>query len=130
MMSLLLDTHAFLWWIDDDPRLGRKAREAIAAPGAPVAVSVASVWEIAIKTSLGKLDAPSDLTAWVREQLTANAFSLLPISLSHATAVRDLPFHHRDPFDRLLFAQALGDDLVLVTVEGDVAALYGVPTIW
>lgn len=112
-MRLLLDTHTLLWWLADDPRLADPARSEIADPANDVLVSAASAWEIAIKAALGKLSLPDDL----EEQLAGNSFSPLPILVRHALAVRDLPDHHRDPFDRLLVAQARIEDLTIVTAD-------------
>ena len=105
-MKLLLDTHAFLWWVEGTPPLGRRARAAVASPDNDVFVSVASCWELAIKLSLGKLRLTERLDRFIPEQLTLNGFSLFAVELRHVVGVADLPFHHRDPFDRLLVAQA------------------------
>lgn len=112
-MRLLLDTHALLWWLDDDIRLAEPARAAIADATNDVYVSAASAWELAIKARLGKVSMPADLA----EQLVANSFAPLPVEVQHALAVRDLPDHHRDPFDRLLVAQAHIEGLTLVTAD-------------
>lgn len=112
-MRLLLDTHVLLWWLADDDKLSATARDAIGDAATQIYVSAASAWELAIKASLGKLTAPDDLT----EQLTANSFTPLDISVIHALAVRHLPTHHRDPFDRLLVAQAQAEGLTLVTAD-------------
>ena len=110
-MNLLLDTHILLWWLADDPGLSEKQRSAIADPANVVYVSAASAWEIAIKKALGKLIAPNDLGA----ALIASELEQLPITVTHAEAVGDLPLHHRDPFDRMLIAQAGVEDLTVVT---------------
>ncbi len=109
-MRLLLDTHALLWWLADEG-LTADARAAIAAGHNQVLVSAASAWEIAIKRALGRLSAPEDLL----DQLAASGFDHLPIALRHALAVSDLPAHHRDPFDRMLIAQAMVEGLTVVT---------------
>ncbi len=96
MTAILLDTHALLWWLTDDPSLSPLARSAIATPGDDAFVSAASVWEIAIKRSLGKLRAPDDLF----DLIGAEGFSWLPVSAEHAWAEAVLPLHHSDPFDR------------------------------
>lgn len=116
-MRLLLDTHVFLWWVADAPQLTRKARRAISAKESECFVSLASCWEMAIKLSLGKLALTQPLEPFVSEQLAINRFRLLPIEFRHVVAVTTLPFHHRDPFDRLLIAQAVVDDLTLVTTD-------------
>jgi PIN domain nuclease of toxin-antitoxin system len=111
-VRLLLDTHAFLWWLTDDRKLGRKARFAIADTASVVHVSAASCWEVAIKATLGRIDlGGADLAA----EIPANGFVELPITVRHALRVGDLPRHHADPFDRMLVAQALVEELVLVT---------------
>lgn len=112
-MRLLLDTHALLWWLADDARLAEPARIAIADPMNDAFVSAASAWEIAIKVRLGKVTMPDDLA----EQLAANSFTALPVQVPHALAVRRLPDHHRDPFDRLLVAQAQMERLTVVTAD-------------
>ena len=128
-MRLLLDTHAFLWWVADDRRLSRKARAAIASRDSACFLSMASVWEMAIKVGLDRLELPSSVDRFVSEQMAANAFEPLPIDLGHAGDVARLPFHHRDPFDRLLVAQALGEGLTIVSAE-PVFGKYGVKRIW
>ncbi len=125
-MNLLLDTHALLWWLGDPERLSEAARQAIAAPHTAVYVSAASAWEIAIKTALGRLAVPSNTRDWLPQALVANRFTPLPITVDHALGVEHLPPHHADPFDRLLIAQALADDLTLVTSD-PLLAPYGVP---
>ncbi len=116
-MSLLLDTHALLWWLDDNPTLSREARASIGDPQHNVYVSAASAWEISIKKALGKLEAPGDLDA----ALSANAFQALPITVPHATAAGQLPNHHSDPVDRMLVAQANLEGLVLITRDESIA---------
>ena len=126
-MTVLLDTNAFLWWITDAPRLSARARKAIA--GSSCLLSIASCWEIAIRASLGHLNVPSPLNRFLQQQIEVNGFHLLPISLEHATAVRDLPFYHRDPFDRLIAAQARHEEIPIVT-KGRIFSDYGVKRIW
>ncbi|MGQ0624970.1 MAG: type II toxin-antitoxin system VapC family toxin [Sporichthyaceae bacterium] len=109
-MKLLLDTHVLLWWLSD-VQLNPEAVAAIAAAENEVWVSSASVWEMSIKAGLGKLDMPDDLSV----QLRHHQFEVLPIGLAHALAVRSLPPHHSDPFDRLLVAQASLEGFTLVT---------------
>ena len=128
-MRLLLDTHAFLWWVGDDPRLSDIAGDAIANGANQIFVSVASAWEIAIKAGLGREEVPEPLHEFLGEQLRANAFELLPIHLRHAAAVSSLPHLHRDPFDRMLVAQAVQEHLAIVSRDEQVHA-YGVEVIW
>lgn len=116
-MNLLLDTQSFLWWINDDRRLGATARATLRDARNEVMFSVASAWEIAIKARLGRLKAPKDLATFVADQIFINGFRILPIELGHAAAVRHLDDHHRDPFDRLLVAQAGVEGLTLVTSD-------------
>jgi PIN domain nuclease of toxin-antitoxin system len=122
---LLVDTHALLWWLTDDPALSPPARAAIADPATEPLVSSASVWEIAIKRSLGKLTAPDDLPARIAD----GGFVWLPISPQHAWQVRDLPRHHRDPFDRILVAQALIEGVAIITTDAQLGD-YGVQVRW
>jgi PIN domain nuclease of toxin-antitoxin system len=128
-MKLLLDTHAFLWWIGDDPRLSGPAREAIADPGNDVSFSVASAWELAIKTGLGRFEPDGDLGPFLEEQIRRNAFRLLPVNLEHAVSVSSLPANHRDPFDRLLVAQAVVEDMTLVSRDPQLRK-YDAPILW
>lgn len=116
-MTLLLDTHVFLWWLDDNPRLGPAARTAIADPDSTVWVSAATAWEIAIKTGLGRLEMSEPPEEVLPREIERGGFQPLAISVEHALAVRTLPRHHRDPFDRLLIVQAMAEDLRLVTAD-------------
>ena len=125
MSRLLVDTHVLLWWLTDDPGLSPTARDALAEPRNEVLVSTASMWEIAIKRGLGKLSAPDDLP----DHIASEGFGWLPISAEHAWRVRDLPPHHRDPFDRLLVAQALVEELPIVSADPRFAP-YGVDARW
>ena len=125
MNRLLVDTHALLWWLIDDAGLSRTAREALSDPASDVLVSTASVWEIAIKCTLGKLTAPDDLP----DHVEAAGFDWLPIGAEHAWRVREVPPHHRDPFDRLLVAQCLTEGMPIVSGDARFGA-YGVETRW
>lgn len=124
MRRLLLDTHVFLWWLADDPRLGPESRTAIAEPGNAVFVSAATAWEIAIKRALGKLEAPEDLDSLVEQE----GFTHLPITFFHGEQAGALPHHHRDPFDRMLVAQAQAEGLVIITRDLRLKA-YGIRTL-
>jgi len=110
-MNLLLDTHVLLWWLDDNPSLLIKAKEAIADGGNIVFISVATIWEIRIKQALGKLKIPANF----RNVLEQQAFEMLSITADHAHLIGELPAHHRDPFDRMLIAQALFEGFTLIT---------------
>lgn len=112
-MRALVDTHIVLWWLADDPRLSEVHRTMIQDDANTLFVSAITLAEIAIKSSLGKLHAPR-VSA---ELLTSEGFSLLPFVASHAEELRDLPWHHRDPFDRMLVSQALVERLPLLTVD-------------
>jgi PIN domain nuclease of toxin-antitoxin system len=128
-MRILLDTHTLLWWMIGNPRLSQKARAAVGAPSAEVFVSAASAWELAVKVRMGKLHEASGLTHRLAERVAEQDFKVLPISLEHGRLGGLLPGAHRDPFDRVLAAQALLDDLVLVTNDAAFST-YGVKTLW
>lgn len=124
-----LDTHSFLWFIAGDARLSPTARSAIEVEANDVLLGIGSLWEMAIKASIGKLsfDQPFDLL--IPEQIDALSVGVLPMSIDHLVRVAALPFHHRDPFDRLLIAQALADGLPIVGADAAFDA-YGVQRIW
>ena len=125
-MNLLLDTHVFLWWIDDAPELGRAARDAIADPEALVLISAASAWEIALKAALGRIRIhPDDVGRGIDE----SGFTELPVRAEHGLAAGALPPHHRDPFDRMLVAQARHEGLTLVTRDRRIEP-YDVKVLW
>jgi PIN domain nuclease of toxin-antitoxin system len=112
-MDILLDTHMLLWWLVDDPRLSKKARALMADPANMPTVSAATAWEIAIKQALGKMTMDGNLEQEAREQ----GFAMLPITFPHAAETLTLPTIHRDPFDRMLVAQARVESLPLLTVD-------------
>lgn len=128
-MNLLLDTQALLWFVLDDSRLSDKARQSIIAPDTLVFVSPVSLWEIAIKISLGKYALPLPFATFWDDQLLTNDFVLLPISVAHTARVADLPYHHRDPFDRLIVAQSLVEGVPIVSSD-ELFTRYGVERIW
>ncbi len=128
-MKILLDTHAFLWFIEDSPKLSTEARSVIEDGFNEPLLSVASLWEMAIKLSIGKLDLKKPFETFVPDQLELNGFDQLAISFDHIAAVATLPFHHRDPFDRLLVAQALVEGIPLVSADGLLDA-YGIIRLW
>jgi PIN domain nuclease of toxin-antitoxin system len=128
-MTFLLDTHAFLWFILNDLQLSGNARNVIADPNHDILLSPASHWEIAIKTSMGKYQIPGDFGSWMEEQLRCNRFSILPIQIAHTEIVARLPFHHKDPFDRLLIAQAIGENIPIISMDA-VFDNYGVLRYW
>ncbi len=115
-MNLLLDTHVLLWWLDDPGQISREALSAIQHQDNAIFVSAATAWEIEIKKALGKLDAPDNLD----EVIDDCRFYPLAVTVKHALAVRELPLHHRDPFDRMLAAQTKVEGLTIVTRDSDV----------
>jgi PIN domain nuclease of toxin-antitoxin system len=119
-VRILLDTHLALWWLANAPSLSEQARTLIADPEHAVFLSAVSLWEIWLKMSLGKLRLPTDFDA----KLAAESFEQLPLTATHARAVSMLPWHHRDPFDRMLVAQAESEGLVLLTAD-EVLTRYG-----
>jgi PIN domain nuclease of toxin-antitoxin system len=119
-LRTLLDTHLLLWWLEGSPRLSAQAGETIRDPENTVFVSAVSLWEIWLKQSLGKLRLPADFT----ERLAAESFESLPLMAAHTRQVALLPWRHRDPFDRMLVAQAQVEKLVLLTADEALAA-YG-----
>jgi PIN domain nuclease of toxin-antitoxin system len=116
-MNLLLDTHAFIWWAIDPDKLSSAARQACEDPTNLLLLSVASVWEMQIKAQLEKLTLPKPLSELVDHQVRQNGLSLLSIELPHIYALQGLPLHHRDPFDRLIIAQAIVAGLTIVTAD-------------
>jgi PIN domain nuclease of toxin-antitoxin system len=128
-LRLLLDTHAFWWAIHDSPQLPGGARARIADPRNEVWCSDATAWEIAIKCSLGRMAVPGPVDAWFARHLAASGIQRRPIEIAAIGRVRDLPWHHRDPFDRLLASTALCADLVLLSVDPCFDS-YGVNRTW
>ena len=126
-MDTLLDTHALIWWMLDSKRLGQQARKAILADGARTLISAVSVWEIAIKSSRGRLQLEQPPEEWIPNVLT-KGFEPIPITFQHASAIRTLPNYHGDPFDRMLIAQAICENLTIVTADAVIRA-YDVPII-
>ena len=128
-MRILLDTHAFLWWIADDQRLSQRSIDLISDGNNELLFSAASGWEIAIKAGLGRLDVPDPLDRFVSEQLFRNHIGVLPVQLSHALHVHTLPQLHRDPFDRILIAQAQVESLPILSSDKWFAG-YDVEVLW
>jgi len=128
-VRVLLDTHTFLWWIADSPQLSDVARDAIADERTQPIFSVVSGWEIAIKAGVGKLEIPDSPEKFLSEQLSRNDVEILPIYLRHALRVYDLPDHHKDPFDRLLVAQAVLEKLPILSADPEISR-YPVETVW
>jgi len=119
-LKILLDTHLLLWWLMDARRLSRKARELVQDPSHTIFLSVASLWEIRIKEALGKVEVPENFD----EAVAMETFEVLPIYAAHTKALKSLPMHHRDPFDRMLIVQAMTERLQLLTADEGLA-VYG-----
>ncbi len=128
-MKLLLDTHAFLWWDTDADQLPATLLETLQDPAHELILSVVSVWEMQIKAALGKLELRTPLDTIVREQQSKNGLAVLPVYLEHVLALEKLADHHKDPFDRLLIAQAKTEALTLVSKD-DAFKLYSVALLW
>jgi PIN domain nuclease of toxin-antitoxin system len=126
---VLLDTHVLLWWTSDDPRLTRRARTLLADPSSELWLSVASAWELVIKTPAGKLTLPEPVNSYIPTRLSHYRIEALPVEMRHVLGVAELPLHHRDPFDRLLIAQSRVERLPIVTGDPFIAR-YQVETIW
>lgn len=129
MTTFLFDSQEMLWFLWDDPHLSATAKEAIEDPGNRKLVSVASCWEIAIKVGLGKLDLGESSRTFLSREIARNNFELLNVTLDHATAVEQLPLHHRDPFDRLLIAQSMVENLPVIGADPAFDA-YAVKRVW
>jgi PIN domain nuclease of toxin-antitoxin system len=117
-VKILLDTHALLWWLTDDGRLGRQARELVEDSGNDVLISMVSLWEIAVKTRVGKLEA--DIRQ-ITDAVQQDGFALLDIRVAHLLTLVGLPLHHRDPFDHLLIAQAITEDATFMSEDHNIA---------
>jgi PIN domain nuclease of toxin-antitoxin system len=128
-LKLLLDTHAVLWVLANDRRLSQTARELVEDEDHSCFLSAASVWEIAIKRSVGKLDAPVGFPAEFHEEMTRRGIASIPIYDTHAAVVADLPLHHRDPFDRLLVAQAQAEGMSILSKD-EILRAYDVTVLW
>lgn len=128
-MRVLLDTHTWLWWLSAPQQLNADTRALIADRANQLLLSVASTWEIAIKVSIGKLHLPGPLATFLPEQLRQDEIEVLGIDINHTFRVASLPHHHRDPFDRMLVAQALVESLPLVTAD-PLLRPYGATLIW
>ena len=121
-MRLLLDTHIFIWWADQPEKLSAAALSALENEANELLLSVASVWEMQIKIQLGKLKLSLPLKELVKNQQETNNLTVSPVALTHVLALDALPFHHKDPFDRLLIAQSIEEDLTLVTADSQFSA--------
>lgn len=128
-MKVLLDTHAFLWFLESDPHFSQRALSFIQDRSSEVLVSTAGLWEIAIKLSLGKLRLGGPFETFIPQQLSANDIGLLGIELGHMAIVSDLPLYHRDPFDRMLIAQSITERMLVISADPAFDA-YGITRLW
>lgn len=128
-MNILLDTHVFLWFVDDNPRLSESARVLIEAEDSQPFLSMASLWEMAIKISLGKLQLEQSYEVFIPQQLALNGIGILNLSLEHLAAITSLPFHHRDPFDCLIAVQSKIEKMTLLSADPSFDA-YEIERVW
>lgn len=128
-MRLLLDTHVFLWWVDDDPKLSNRVRDLIADTDNTKFVSAVSAWELTIKTGLGKIRLDQPVSTFFSTFTAENYFEVLPIQLAHIYYTEHLPPHHKDPFDRLLIAQAKAERLHIISADATFDA-YEIERFW
>ena len=128
-MNVMLDTHAFLWFVLDDPRLSASAKRLMEDPISDVFISPAILWEIAIKVRLGKLDLQASYDDFMQRGIVGNDFAILPIEPKHTSLLATMPLHHKDPFDRLLVAQATVENMAIVSGDEALDA-YGVQRAW
>ena len=128
-MRLLLDTHTFLWFIDGSQNLSEYARRLIEAPSNERLLSIASLWEMSIKISLGRLELPVSFTDLIEHHVQGNDIDLLAIKPEHLDVLKALPFHHRDPFDRLMIAQSVSEQIPVVSRDAAFEA-YSIERIW
>ena len=128
-MKVLLDTHAFLWWITDDPRISFRARDVVQDAENELYLSAASGLEIAIKTQLGRLQLPGEPDVYLARQMSVNAIQPLAITMRHSLFVYGLPDIHKDPFDRMIVAQSILEEMPLLTKDGNIPK-YGIQVIW
>jgi PIN domain nuclease of toxin-antitoxin system len=128
-MQYLIDTQIFIWLMEQSPSLNPKVMPILNNPDSDLRLSIASIWEIGIKCGIGKLTFPEPLEETLQHQLELNRIELLPITFTHALRVRQLPLYHRDPFDRLIIAQALAENLPVVSSDGNFDR-YGIERIW
>lgn len=128
-MKVLLDTHTFLWFVTDDSALSDQVVDLIESEVNEVVVSVASLWEMAIKYSIGKLKLRQPFSDFIKQQMDLNNFQLLKLEMAHINLVSDLPLHHRDPFDRMLIAQSITEALPIISIDKAFDA-YGITRLW
>lgn len=128
-MNIILDTHAFLWFVNGSEKLSQKAKEEILNPNNKKYLSYASIWEMGIKYSNKKLNFPVPYMEFLQKQLNDNGFEILYSNLQHIEKFIDLPHHHKDPFDRMILSQAIAENMQIVSVDG-IFELYPVKIIW
>jgi PIN domain nuclease of toxin-antitoxin system len=128
-VKLLLDTHAFLWFVTGDPQLSKKALDLITEPTNQVLVSPASYWEIAIKVSLGKYPLTVPFATFFQEGMDGSDMTVLPIEVRHAAVLSSLPMHHKDPFDRMIVSQSIAEQIPIASADAALDA-YGVERLW
>lgn len=129
MNRALIDTHVFIWWTGEPQRLSKLAHDFLVNPENKPALSFASIWEMQIKLSLGKLTLKTSLPELVDDEIGRNGLSLLPIELHHIYALSNLPPYHRDPFDRLLIAQSISEEMPVISID-DKFDVYGIQRLW
>ena len=129
MNKYLLDTHTLIWWVDDSEKLTLLAREVLSHTENICYFSLVSSWELAIKSSINKLKLTLPVRDYVTQHLASNDFKQLNITLNHVTKVEKLPWHHRDPFDRLLLAQAIEEDLIIISAD-KIFDRYDIERLW
>jgi len=128
-VRVLLDTHAFLWWNEANPALSKRAYALLANPRNTLVLSAASAWEMVIKTQSGKLRLPEPPSVYIPTRTAHYGMEVLPVSLAHVLAVESLPLHHRDPFDRLLVAQAGVEEMAILSADPQIRQ-YSVQVVW
>lgn len=128
-MKIVLDTHTFLWFIDGNQKLSANARTLIEDMNNERLLSIASVWEMAIKYSIGRLQFAQPFQAFMSHQLTKNSIQLLDINFDHTTIVASLPFHHKDPFDRMIIAQSIVEQVPIISID-TIFDAYGATRLW
>jgi PIN domain nuclease of toxin-antitoxin system len=129
-MKILLDTHAFLWLVMDDPKLSSTAKNIFLDNANEILLSAVSGFEIAVKYSLGKLELSEEPKSFVENRVQANALTILPVKMQHTLKLAELPFHHRDPFDRLLIAQALVENVPILSKDAIFSNYQELNCIW
>ncbi len=125
----MIDTHVFIWWTGKSNQLSSLDRDTLTDPETELILSIASVWEMQIKVSLGKLSFQTTLPELVNDEISRNRINLLPIELKHIYALHNLPLHHRDPFDRLLIAQSILEELTIISIDEKFDS-YGINRLW